>query len=168
VEILADANAPASRVLEQTARAQVDWHRRAMKAHPDGATECNNLAWALLTAPEQLREPARALALAQKAVQLDRANSAFRNTLGLAYYRAGRYREAVEILRASLEEQDDRYLSWDLCFLAMSYHQLGEADRAREYRELALRWSRDQKDLSVGLLHELSAIREEMEAVLAK
>jgi hypothetical protein len=63
---------------------------------------------------------------------------------------------------------ESRYIPCDLCFMAMSYHRLGERDRAREYRELALRWSRDQKYLSVGLLHELSAIREEMETVLAK
>ena len=32
----------------------------------------------------------------------------YRNTLGVAYYRAGRYREAVEVLRPNLDEQEDR------------------------------------------------------------
>jgi serine/threonine protein kinase/WD40 repeat protein len=168
VEILANGPASANRVLEQKARSEIDRYRRAVAAHPDDAAECNNLAWVYLTAPEHLREPARALALAQKAVKLDRGNAAHKNTLGLAYYRAGRYREAVEMLRAGLEGQDDRYLPWDLCFLAMAYHQIGEPDWAREYRDLARRWSRDQKGLSGELLHELSAIREEMEAVLAR
>ena len=49
----------------------------------------------------------------------------------------------------------------------MGYHRLGEEDRAREYRSWALRWSRDQKGLSAEELHELSAVRDEMEATLA-
>jgi hypothetical protein len=50
----------------------------------------------------------------------------------------------------------------------MSYHRLGDSDRAREYRSWALRWSRDQKGLSDDNLHELSAVRDEMEATLAR
>ena len=33
---------------------------------------------------------------------------------GVAYYRAGRYREAVDALRPSLERQEDKYLALDL------------------------------------------------------
>jgi hypothetical protein len=50
----------------------------------------------------------------------------------------------------------------------MAYHRLGEADRAQEYRSWALRWSRDQKGFSADELHELSSVREEMEATLAR
>jgi serine/threonine protein kinase/WD40 repeat protein len=168
VEITVDASASVGRALEQKARATIDWYRRVVAAKPDSALDCNNLAWAYLTAPESLRDTAQALALAQKAARLEPGNPSYRNTLGLAYYRAGRYREAAETLRADLESQEDRFLAWDLCFLAMSYHRLGETDRAWEYRNWALRWSRDQKGLSVEHLQELSAIREEMEATLAK
>lgn len=54
------------------------------------------------------------LAPAEKAVRLEPGNSAYRNTLGVAYYRAGRYREAVATLRVDLERQEDRFLAWGL------------------------------------------------------
>ena len=54
---------------------------------------------------------AAALPLAEKAVRLAAGNANYRNTLGVAYYRAGRYREAVEVLRPNLERQEDRYLA---------------------------------------------------------
>ena len=66
----------------------------------------------------------------------------YANTLGVAYYRAGRYREAVEILRPNLERQEDWGLAFDLYFLAMSHHQLGETARARDYYDWAVRWPR--------------------------
>jgi WD40 repeat protein/Flp pilus assembly protein TadD len=168
VEILADTSASSGRALEQKARAAIERYRQAVAANPKSSIHCNGLAWSYLTAPEPLRDLEQALAMAQRAVELDPGNAACRNTLGVAYYRAGRYRDAEKILRADLAGQEDRYLAWDFCFLAMSYHRLGETDRAREYRDLALRWSRDQKGLSVEQLHELAAIREEMEALLAK
>ena len=58
----------------------------------------------------------------------------------MAYYRAGRYREAVEVLRPNLESQADKGLAFDLYFLAMSYHRLGETARARDYYDWAVRW----------------------------
>ena len=64
-----------------------------------------------------------------------------RNTLGLAYYRAGRFREAVETLEPNLKDQVDWALAYDLYFLAMSHRQLGETARAREFYDLAVRWS---------------------------
>jgi tetratricopeptide (TPR) repeat protein len=168
VEIQADASESLGGARERRARAAIDRSLRAVEAKPDGALECNGLAWAYLLAPRPLRDPAQGLAMAQKAVRLEPGNPLYRNTLGVAYYRVGRYREAVEALRVDLDGQDDRFLAWDLCFLAMSYHRLGDGDRAREYRSWALRWSRDQKGLSTDDLHELSAIREEMEATLAR
>jgi Flp pilus assembly protein TadD len=72
------------------------------------------------------------LPLAEKAARLAPGNAHVRNTLAVAYYRAGRYREAVEALRLNLERQEDNYLAHDLDFLAMSHHRLGETARARE------------------------------------
>jgi serine/threonine protein kinase/WD40 repeat protein len=168
MEVLVDASASVGRALEQKARAVIEEYRRDVAAHPEDALLSNNLAWAYLTTPESLRDPARALALAEKVARLEPGNPIYRNTLGVAYYRAGRYRDAIALLRADLEGQEDRHLAWDLCFLAMSYHRLGETDRAREYRSWALRWSRGTESLPDDDLHELAAIREEMEATLAK
>ena len=120
-------------------RRALDRISRSRKRHeekPDGADECNALAWAYLVAPHPLRDPDQALVLARKATRLAPDDPIFRNTLGVAHYRLGRYREAVEALRADLDRQGDRDLAWDLYFLAMAYHRLGEADRAQEYRSL--------------------------------
>ena len=91
----------------------------------------NSLAWLYLTAPEALRDAKAALPLAEKAVRLKPGKAMYRNTLGVAYYRAGRYREAVETLRPNLDKQEEWALAFDLYFLAMSHHRLGETARAR-------------------------------------
>jgi serine/threonine protein kinase/WD40 repeat protein len=153
---------------EYQARAAIDRCREAVAANPSDALAKNNLAWVLAMAPESLRDPGEALALAQRAVALDPRDAMYRNTLGVVYFRAGRYHDAVRILLADLDSQDDRFLPWDLCFLAMSFHRLGEPGRAAEYKSWALRWSRDQKRLTVEQLHELEALRDEMESTLSK
>ncbi len=162
------AMAALARAAEERARDRIARSRKLHEEKPDGANECNTLAWAYLIAPESLRDPDQALVLARKATRLAPDDPMFRNTLGVAYYRLGRYREAVETLRADLDQQGDRDLAWDLCFLAMAYHRLGEADRAREFRSWALRWSRDQKGFTADELHELSSVRDEMEATLTR
>jgi WD40 repeat protein/serine/threonine protein kinase len=153
---------------EERARQAIERYRRAVAANPNDPKACNNLAWAYATAPEALRDVKEALRLAQKAVQLEPKNPVYQNTLGLASYRAGEYRQAADTLRANLKGQEDRYLAFDLYILAMSYHKLGEAERAREYFDWAVRWSRTQKDLSPQHAEELDAFRAEAESVLGK
>ncbi len=103
--------------------------------------------------------------MAEKAVGLAPRNPLYRNTLGVAYYRAGRYRDTIRTLEPHLERQRDQFLAWDLYFLAMSYHRVGENTRANEYRHWATRWSHSRKDLSRDLVRELSAIQEEVATV---
>jgi tetratricopeptide (TPR) repeat protein len=103
------------------------------------------------------------LPLAEKAVRLAPGNAKHRNTLGVAYYRAGRYREAVEVLRPNLESQEDMDLAYDLYFLAMSHHRLGETARARDYYDWAVRWASVQRGLGAAQLEELAAFRAEAE-----
>jgi tetratricopeptide (TPR) repeat protein len=101
--------------------------------------------------------------LAEKAVQLEPKDPVAANTLGLAYYRARRYREAVAVLRANLENQADSCLGFDLYLLAMSHQELGEAARAREYFDLAVRWTRTHRGRSAEEAEELAAIHAEAE-----
>src|SRR5262249_20851836 len=101
-----------------------------------------------------------------KAVRLAPASPVCRNTLGAAYYRAGRYREAVETLRPNLERQADADLAYDLYFLAMSCHRLGERERAPDYLACAVRWAQAHRGLAAEQQQELSALRAEAEAVL--
>jgi eukaryotic-like serine/threonine-protein kinase len=146
---------------EHKARRDIACYRRAVEAKPDDAKACNNLAWVYLTAPEALRDVKAALPLAEKAVRLEPGNAVYGNTLGVAYYRAGRYHEAVKVLRRNLDGQEDWGLAFDLYFLAMSHHRLGETARARDYYDWAVRWMGTQKGLPAGHLEELTVFRAE-------
>jgi tetratricopeptide (TPR) repeat protein len=141
--------------------------------NPNSARTCNNLARAYLTAPTALRDVAAALPLAEKAMRLTGGSASCRNTMGLAYYRAGRYCEAVEVLRPNLEHQDETLLAFDLYILAMSHHRLGEAARARDYYTWAVRWvdatvrwAQGQRSIDPAFLDELAAFRAEAEGLL--
>jgi WD40 repeat protein/serine/threonine protein kinase len=152
---------------EQKARQAIQRAGLDVAAQPASAPCCNTLAWLYLTAPEPLRDVKAALPLAQKAVRLEPGNTLYRNTLGVAYYRAGRYRKAVETLRSNLASQGDLALAWDLYFLAMSYHRLGEPGRARDYYNGAVRWTDSvQRRLSLEIREELSFVRTEAETLL--
>jgi tetratricopeptide (TPR) repeat protein len=151
---------------EQRAEQDIERRRRHVEAEPDSAAACNELAWAYLTAPEALRNLEDALPLAEKAVRLAPGDANSRNTLGVAYYRAARYRDAAEVLRPNLQGQEDRSLALDLYVLAMSHHRLGEAARARDYYDWAVRWAKVQRGLDAKLLEELTAFRAEAEELL--
>jgi tetratricopeptide (TPR) repeat protein len=153
---------------EQQARQNIERYGLAIKANPDDAKACNDLAWVYLTAPEALRDVKAALPLAEKAVRLSPGNAVYGNTLGVAYYRAGKYREAIKILRTDLNKQEDWALAFDLYFLAMSHHRLGDSGRARDYYDWAVRWERTQPGLSAGHLEELTVIQAEAEELLTQ
>jgi WD40 repeat protein len=159
---------PGDRALarEHRARLKIARYRRQAEADPNSAVACNNLAWAYLVAPEALRDVKAALPLAEKAVRLEPTDANFRNTLGVAYYRAGRLREAVKVLRANLATQDASFLAADLYFLAMCHHRLGEAERARDYFDWAARWVALQRDLRAETRDELAAFHAEAEELL--
>ena len=84
----------------------------------------------------------------------------------MAYYRAGRYREAAEALSTNLSLHGNSGLAFDLYFLAMSYKQLGETTRAADYFNWAVRWTRADRDLSPANREELEMFRAEAEDVL--
>jgi tetratricopeptide (TPR) repeat protein len=151
---------------EQRAKQSIERFRRELAAQPNLARACNDLAWAYLAAPEGLRDVAAALPLAEKAVRLESRTATYRNTLGVAYYRAGRYREAVEMLRPNLDKQEDWALAFDLYFLAMSHHRLGEKASARVYHDWAGRWVAMQRDLNPEYREELMVFRAEAEKLL--
>jgi Zn-dependent protease with chaperone function len=94
---------------------QLGEHRKAVSAYetalsiaPDSPTALNNLAWILLTAPEKdLRDPQRALALARRAVSLQRT-APFLDTLAEAYHQTGDPRSAVRVIEAAIAVAGDR------------------------------------------------------------
>jgi hypothetical protein len=58
----------------------------------------NDDAWRLLTGPREQRDPAWALLLARKAVELAPGQFPYLNTLGAALYRNGKFAEAIPVL----------------------------------------------------------------------
>ncbi|HTU21669.1 MAG TPA: protein kinase [Gemmataceae bacterium] len=144
--------------------------RKAVRLAPCLAEAHNNLAWELLTGPQELRDPAQALAEARQAVALEDYQATYQNTLGVALYRTGRFAEAVPVLERSLREGKGQTDAFDLFFLAMCHHRLGDAARARDYHDRSIRWFQEQgpKLRVPGWLEELTAFQAESASVLAE
>jgi eukaryotic-like serine/threonine-protein kinase len=143
--------------------------RNALKIDADLAIANNNLAWALLAGPPELRDPNEALTLARKAVERLGDDPHQTKTLGVALYRNDRYDEAVAVLEKSLATSKDETVAIDLFFLAMCRHRLGDADAAKKDRDRAVAWVRDNgKTLSAVRTEELAAFQIETDAVIAQ
>jgi tetratricopeptide (TPR) repeat protein len=85
-------------------------------------------------------EMARVLELAEQAVKGD-PSAWHQHGLGLAYYRMGKYEEAVRHLTRSVTEHPE----WEAQVvnsqaLALAYHRLGQDDEARRWRDKAAEW----------------------------
>jgi tetratricopeptide (TPR) repeat protein len=88
------------------------------------------------------------------------------NTLGAAYCRAGQFQEAIALLEKNTRLSSDTYLPFDLYFLAMSWHDLRDAAKARLYYDWAVRWTRTRKDIGSGERAQLQQLRAEAAATL--
>jgi tetratricopeptide (TPR) repeat protein len=88
--------------------------------------QVNNDAWRLATGPALERDPEVALALARRAAEASPQVAEHHNTLGVALYRLGRYREAEDQFRASIRYGSGQLECYDLYFLAMCHRRLGE------------------------------------------
>jgi tetratricopeptide (TPR) repeat protein len=146
--------------------AQADRKRAAELPQPN-AQELNSAAWSLATGPAHLRDPERAVSLARKAVARAPGTAIYLNTLGVALYRAGRYAEAITTLERSLAVGKNEADAFDLFFLAMARHQLGQIVRARADFESAVRWRLDHSKLPPQWATELNAFQAEAETILA-
>ncbi len=82
----------------------IQHYQEAIRLRPDLAEARNNLAWLLATADDKrYRNPAEALAQAQKAVELSHWKEAtFIDTLAEALYVNGKYEQAVETQNKAL------------------------------------------------------------------
>jgi serine/threonine protein kinase/tetratricopeptide (TPR) repeat protein len=121
--------------------------------HPDTLESMNNLAWSLATAPDgKLRDPARALRLAKEVAQHTPKKGSYWNTLGVAYYRAGDWKNAIMVLEKSEELLAGRYVAHNGFFLAMAHWQLKEKDKARAWYDKAAAWMDKQQPKDGELL----------------
>ena len=100
----------------------------------------NNLAWLLATSPDvSLRDPKRAVVLAKKAVELAPRNGDNWNTLGVAHYRTGDWKAAIEALTNSMDRRNGGDGA-DWFFLALAHWQLGDKPRASSWYDKAVGW----------------------------
>jgi Flp pilus assembly protein TadD len=98
----------------------------------DDPRALNNIAWCLATFPvPQLRDPARAVEMARKAVEKAPQSSSYWNTLGVARYRARDWKGAIEALEKSESLEPEKNLPFNGFFLAMAKWQLGQKGNAR-------------------------------------
>jgi tetratricopeptide (TPR) repeat protein len=114
--------------------------RRAIELNREDDLSYNGLAWILVTCPEQqFRNPAEAVKLARKAVELMPRNGNYWNTLGVAHYRTGNWKGAVEALARSMQLRNGGD-SGDWYFLAMAHWQLRSTTEARRWYDTAVEW----------------------------
>jgi tetratricopeptide (TPR) repeat protein len=133
--------------------------------HSRLALICNNLAWTLANGPAANRDPARALDLARRAVELTPDQATSLNTLGVALYRAGHHAEAVPVLERSLAAGHGQADAFDLFFLAMAHFKLGQISQARADYDRAVRWRRGHPNSpQPGWNEELDTFQAEVEA----
>jgi WD40 repeat protein/Tfp pilus assembly protein PilF len=141
-------------------------YRTLLARWPDHAPAANNLAWILLTCPPDSRRPDEALPLALKAVELAPERFEYLNTLGVAYYRLGRFDQAVQALLQASERNPDGPTAWDFFYLAMSHQQLGEADQARDCYVKATQWWNRHPPQSPDQVEELRSIQAEADTIV--
>jgi tetratricopeptide (TPR) repeat protein len=135
-------HAEARELHEQTLELRL---KKLGRDHAETLKSMNALAWILATAPEQkLRDPAKALELAEEAVCLAPEEGDYWNTLGAARYRVGEWQGAVEALTESVQRRKGGDGS-DWFFLAMAHWQLGDRDQGRECYDRAVRWMEKHK-----------------------
>jgi tetratricopeptide (TPR) repeat protein len=134
-----------------------------LRINSGSAAACNNLAWFLATCPDKdLRNPDRAVEFAQKAVELAPKDGSNWNTLGVAQYRAGDWKGAIESLHKSQELTAEATRAYDGFFLAMAHGQLGDKEQARKWHEKAVEWM--EKNANAN--EELQRFRLEAEELL--
>lgn len=114
--------------------------RKAIELDPKNATPHNNLAWTLANCPDsKLRDFAAALRLAEEATRLAPTSARNWSTLGVARYRAGDWKGAVEAIDRSGQLVNDNS-AFAGFFLAMAHHRLGQKEVARQCYEQTVAW----------------------------
>jgi WD40 repeat protein len=166
------------RILHEEVRANADLQQLAKldlsiqeELQSSAAEQCNNLAWSYVTSSLQQRDPSTALTLIEKAIKLNPNGSAHFNTLGVVYYRLGRYSAATVALERSLRETQGQYAAFDQFFLAMCHARQGAVEEGRKCFDQAVQWTLLNKEM-IGKQptwsKELAAFQAEAKELLTK
>jgi tetratricopeptide (TPR) repeat protein len=110
------------------------------------ADVCNDLGWLLARSPDAASSVvARALRLAETAVELLPSHQPYWNTLGMALYRAGNWNASAIALKKSIELDVAGGSGFDHFVLAMAYRRLGQKQLALQCYQRACRWLQEHK-----------------------
>jgi tetratricopeptide (TPR) repeat protein len=127
-------------------------YEKGLATQPESSVSLNNLAWLLVTcADPKLRDPGRAIELARKAVELAPKVGTHWNTLGVAQYRAGDWKAAIDSLTKSMELRKGGD-SNDWFFLAMAHWQVGDKTQARSWYDKAVPWMEKEQPRDAELI----------------
>lgn len=85
--------------LEKNIEASIDTFERALKLEPDNSNALNSMGFVLADSGRKLGQ---ALLYCQKAVAKSPRNPAYLDSLGWVYFKLGKKREAMEILRRAV------------------------------------------------------------------
>lgn len=120
--------------------------RKVIVLNPKCVEAYNALAWLFVETSNdngQDRDLKDAVALAQKACELAPKTAALWNTLGVARYRSGQWKDALEAIDRSVELGVDHPVNW--LFLAMSDWQLVDKAQARKWHQKSVAWLKGKK-----------------------
>jgi tetratricopeptide (TPR) repeat protein len=101
---------------------------------------CKDRGWLLAASYDaEVRQPAAAILPAKRAIELEPQDGMNWTALGMAYYRAGQWPEALQALNGAVKHaRPDRRV--DLFLLAMTHARLGHEAQARKWYEEAEAW----------------------------
>ncbi|MEX0679483.1 MAG: protein kinase [Pirellulales bacterium] len=130
---LAAANQPEQ--VEKARRQAIEFYEMLAIAQPKALEHRRNLGHAYA----QQDQWDKAAVEYVNAIELAPQDGYFRNTLGVAQYRAGNWKAAIEALEKSMELRDGGD-AFDWFFLAMASWQLDHKDDARQWHGKAVEW----------------------------
>jgi tetratricopeptide (TPR) repeat protein len=137
---------------------------RAARRSPSVATPLSNFSMLLATCPcAEVRNPVRAVELAERAVSLEPRGALAWRALGMAHYAAGHDDDAITALEKSMEIRSGGG-GYDWFFLAMAFARRGDRNQARKWYDKAVAWM----DVLSPLDPELRRFRDEAAALLGK
>jgi serine/threonine protein kinase/tetratricopeptide (TPR) repeat protein len=134
---------PVDDVTEATEQEAILAFRKAAELNPSGTAGRDQLSRALATTHLQhLRLPEEAVVHAERIIALKREEMTLvgpypLGTLGMAYYRAGKFEQAIESLHRARELPGKHWVPTEL-FLAMCHWQIGDQAEARRWFEQGL------------------------------
>lgn len=142
----------------------IEKYQASIDLIPNHAGNLNNFAWLLVACPSsQYWDANRALELALRATELQSDSGTYLNTLGVAQYRSGLWRQAIATLKKAEERDPGTRFAFNGYFIAMAHRQLGETDEAKSWFQRSVEWMEqgraEEKEL-IRFRHEASSLLE--------